>query len=192
VSGRIAFGLVLLGAGVLWLLSATDTVALSYGTWIGLLLIGIGLAIALTRGRHRLLVVAGILVVLAGVPLLFVDDELLEGGIGEETKRPASSSELEPFRQGIGKLTVDLTEPDLSLDGAAIEASVGIGELLVLVPSNADISVDAHVGAGNIEALGKTDSGLDVDLIGISGTSGTQELDLELEVGIGNLRVARR
>jgi hypothetical protein len=31
-----------------------------------------------------------------------------------------------------------------------------------------------------------------VDLSGITGTSGSQELDLELDVGIGNIRVELR
>jgi hypothetical protein len=45
------------------------------------------------------------------------------------------------------------------------------------------------VSAGNIDAFGDEENGFDVDVTGITGTSGTQELDLELEVGIGNLRV---
>lgn len=191
MKGRSALGLVLLGAGILWLLSATDVVHLSYGTWIGVLLIGLGLAIALTTGRHGLLVLAAIVVVIAGLPTLFVEDKVFEGGIGDATEIPQSQTDLVPFRHGIGKLTVDLTEPGLSLDGLTVEASVGIGELVVLVPLDTDVSVDAHVGVGNAEALGETESGLDVDLTSISGTSGTQELGLTLEAGIGNIRVER-
>lgn len=185
----IALGLVLVGAGVLWLLSAADVVDLALRVWIGVLLIGIGLAIALTPGRHRALVILGLLVALAGVPVLAVGDEVFEGGIGESTENPRSSTDLEPFRHGIGKLTVDLTDPDLPLDDATIEASVGIGELVVLVPEGTDIALDAHVGVGNAEGLGQTENGVDVDLSGISGTSGSQEVMLELDVGVGNLRV---
>jgi cell wall-active antibiotic response 4TMS protein YvqF len=191
MKGRTALGLVLLGAGILWLLSAADVVHLSYTTWIGVLLIGLGLAIAVTRGRHGLLVLAGIVVVLAGFPTLFVEDKVFEGGIGEAIETPQSQTEIEPFRHGIGKLTVDLTKPGVSLDGLTVEASVGIGELVVLVPLDTDVSLDAHVGVGNAQALGQTESGLDVDLTAISGTSGTQELELQLEVGMGNLRVER-
>jgi hypothetical protein len=189
MTGRIALGLVLLGAGVLGLLWATDVVDPSYTTWIGLALIGIGLVIALSPGRHGLLVALGILVALAGVPALLVDDDLFEGGIGESTERPESAGDLEPFRQSIGKLTVDLTTPGLTLDGTTIEASIGIGELVVLVPDDTDVTLDAHVGAGRVEALGDEESGVDVDLDTISGTSGAQEVKLELEAGAGNVRV---
>lgn len=188
----IALGLVLVGAGVLWLLSAADVVDLAPRVWIGVVLIGIGLAIALTPGRHRALVILGLLVALAGVPVLAVGDEVFEGGIGASTESPRSSTDLEPFRHGIGKLTVDLTEPDLPLDEATIEASLGIGELVVLVPEGTDIALDAHVGVGNAEGLGQTENGVDVDLSGISGTSGRQEVTLELDVGVGNLRIVTR
>jgi Cell wall-active antibiotics response 4TMS YvqF len=191
MSGRIALGAVIVGAGVLWLLSEADVVDLSLTTWVGLLLIGLGVAIALTRGSRRVLVVIGVLVALIGIPALLVDDDLFSGGIGESTKRPETTADLEPFRHAIGKLTVDLTAPDLDLDEETVEASVGIGELLVLVPEDTDITVDAHVGVGNVDVLGEEENGFDVDLDSISGTSGTQELTLDLEAGVGDIRVQR-
>lgn len=189
--GRVALGAVLLGAGVLSLLSATDVVDLSYPTWVGFVLIGIGVAIAFVPGRHPVLVVLGILVALAGIPALVADEKLFEGGVGDSVERPESSRQLEPFRQAIGKLTVDLTSPDLDLDEVTLEASIGIGELVVQVPDDTDVSLDIHVVAGNADGLGETKSGLDVDLTSISGTSGSQELDLKLDAGFGNVRVER-
>jgi hypothetical protein len=192
MSGRIALGALAIGAGVLWLLSEADVVDLSLTTWVGLLLIGLGIAIALTRGSRRGLVVLGIIVALIGVPALLVDDDLFSGGVGESTKRPQTTADLEEFRHAIGKLTVDLTAPDLDLDDQTVEASIGIGELLVLVPEDTDIRVDAHIGAGNVDALGEQEDGFDVDFEWISGTSGTQELRLDLEAGVGDIRIERR
>jgi hypothetical protein len=192
VSGRIALGLVLLVAGTLGLLEATDALEITFRTWVGVLLIAVGLAIAVSSGHRRLLVLAGLILVLVGIPALLVDPELFEGGIGENTETPRSAADLEPFRHGIGKLTVDLTEDGLPLDEETIEASVGIGELVVIVPSDIDFRLDAHAGAGNIEALGETTNGFDADLERISGTAGSQEITLDLEVGLGNLRVEER
>jgi hypothetical protein len=191
MSGRLGLGVVLLAAGALWLLSATDVVDIPYGVSIGLLLVLVGLVTMLASSGRVPLVLAGIVLVLAGIPALFVDPAVWTEGIGEDTATPASAAELEPFRHGIGKLTVDLRTADPPLDGVTIEASLGIGELVVLVPADTDVSVDAHAGVGNVEALGETKSGVDVELTGISGTSGAQELDLELDVGVGNLRVER-
>jgi predicted membrane protein len=189
VSGRAGLGIVLLAAGVLWLLAATDVVDLSYRVAIGILLVVVGLAIALSRSHRGPLVLVGILVVLAGIPVLFVDTDVWTEGVGDETVTPAAIADLEPVEHGIGKLTVDLRTPGLELDDETIEASLGIGDLLVLVPADTDVRLDAHVGIGNIEALGQSEDGLDVDLERISGTSGTQEVELELDVGIGSVRV---
>ena len=191
MTSRIALGVLALGAGIAWLLSAADVVDLSYATWIGIALIAVGVAVALLPGRRGVLVVLGTLVALAGVPALVVDDELFEGGIGEKTERPESAADLKPFRQGIGKLTVDLTAPELDLDGATVEASIGIGDLVVLVPDDADATFDLHVRIGNGNAFGEEENGFDVELDGITSTSGSQELTLELDVGIGNVRVDR-
>jgi predicted membrane protein len=189
MSSRAGLGVVLLAAGTLWLLTATDVVDLSYAVVIGILLILVGVMIAITPGRHALLVLVGILIALAGVPALFVDSDLWTEGVGDAEETPRRAADLEPFEHGIGKLTVDLTSPGLELDGASVVARLGIGYLHVIVPADVDVSLDAHVDAGNIEAFGKEENGFDADLDGISGTSGTQELDLEAEVGIGNLRV---
>ena len=189
MSSRAGLGIVLLAGGILWLLAATDFVDLSYAVAIGILLILIGVVIAITPGRHGLLVLLGVLIALAGVPALFVDSDLWDEGVGNAQEEPASASDLVSFEHGIGKLTVDLTATGLDLDGEIVEARLGIGDLEVIVPSDADVDLDAHVGAGNIDAFGEEENGFDVDVNGISGTSGTQELDLLAEVGIGNLRV---
>jgi predicted membrane protein len=192
MSGRAGLGIVLLAAGVLWLLAAMDVVDVSYRVAIGVLLLVVGVAIMVSSSRRGVLVLVGILVVLAGIPALFVDTDVWAEGVGDAVESPSSAAELGPFEHGIGKLTVDLTTVGLPLDEATVEATLGIGELVVLVPPDTDVTLDAHAGVGNIEALGRTESGLDVELRGVSSTSGTQELDLELDVGIGSIRVALR
>lgn len=189
MSGRAGLGVVLLAAGVLWLLAATDVVDLSYRVGIGILLVVVGVAIALSRSHRGPLVVVGILVVLLGIPTLFVDNDLWTEGVGDQTFAPAEAADLEPVEHGIGKLTVDLRTPGLELDDRTVEASLGIGDLLVLVPEDTDVKLDAHVGIGNIQALGREENGIDADLERISGTAGAQEVELDLEVGIGSIRV---
>ena len=191
MTGRVVFGALLLGAGGLWLLSNAGVFDLSYQTWIGLLLIAIGLAIALTPGPHGLLVVLGVAVTLAGLPSLVVG-EVFTGDVGEALETPATPAELIPYEHGVGKLTLDLTSPDLRVEDVDVEARIGIGELLVLVPDGVEIVVDAHVGIGNIDALGETESGVDVDLDSRIPGAGAHEISLELDAGIGDIRVQRR
>ena len=192
MSGRVALGALLVGAGIVWLLAATDVVEVSFRTAVALLLVGLGVAIVLARGRSRLLLLLGVVVALAAVPAFLADEDVWSGGVGNATERPTREAELGPFRQAIGKLTVDLTAPALALDGAVIEASVGVGQLVVVVPADADVTVDAHVGIGSARALGRSENGVDVTLAAISGTSGRDEVDLEVDVGVGSLRVRER
>lgn len=191
MTGRVALGVILLGGGVLWLLSNAGVVELSYQVWIGVLLIAIGLAIALTPGHHGLLVLLGLLVIVAGLPALVVGD-LVTGDIGDAVEAPVTPAEIEDYEHGIGKLTIDLTAPGLDGSDLDVEARLGIGELLVLVPESADVVVDAQVGIGNVDALGEEESGIDVELNEEIRGPGSQEISLELEAGIGDIRIQRR
>lgn len=196
MTGRVALGLVFLVAGVAWLLSVTGVVDLSYGVWIGVLLVVIGLAIALVPGRHGVLVLIGVLVAIAGVPALLVEGDIFSGDIGDRTEAPQSAADAEEYRHGIGRLTIDLTSQVLKTEDVAVEASVGIGELLVFVALDADVSVDAHAGIGSLQAFGATEGGFDADLdieLDRSGEGTSAPLvGLDLEVGIGSIRVVRR
>lgn len=190
MTSRVALGAILLGGGVLWLLSSLGVFDLSYGTWVGILLIGIGLAIALTPGRHGLLTVLGILVLLAGMPIAVAGD-LVTGDVGEATEAPATPAEIAKYEHGIGKLTIDLTASGLERADLEVEGRLGIGELLVLVPATATVVVDAKVGIGNVDALGAHEDGLDVELSERFPGAGEQEIALDLEAGIGDVRVRR-
>lgn len=190
MTSRIALGVILLGGGALWLLSDAGVLELSYQAWIGVVLVAIGLAIVLIPGHHGLLAFVGIVVVLLGLPALLVDD-IVTGGIGESTETPATPAQLEKFEHGIGKLTVDLTSPGLADKDLEVEAGIGIGELLVLVPEAPDLSVDAHVGIGHVDALGIEEDGLDVDLDEDIAGEGERTISLDLEAGIGNIRIRR-
>ena len=81
-----------------------------------------------------------------------------------------------------GPVDVGALDPEFS--GTCDEAGA-----LVLVPAETDVTVDAHVGIGNIQAFGREENGIDADLERISGTAGAQEVELDLEVGIGSIRV---
>jgi predicted membrane protein len=196
MSSRVPLGLVFLTAGVLWLLAAADVVDISYQVWIGVLLVAIGIGIAFVPGRHGLLVVLGVVVAIAGIPALVVDSNVYRGGIGDSVEAPATPVDVEPYSHGIGKLTVDLRSPALEVEDLSVRASIGVGELLVLVPVDADVSVDAQAAIGSIDAFGVKDDGISPDLEleldrGGTGTS-AHRIDLDLSAGIGSIRIVRR
>ena len=189
MTSRVAVGAILLATGVVWLLATLGVIDLTYRAWIGVVLVAIGLTIMLLPGRHGMLVLLGVVVALAGAPALLVDGEVVAGGIGERTETPASATELEPYRHGVGKLTVDLRSFAVDIDRPFVRASVGIGELVVLTPSGSDVTIDAHAGIGSIETPDRSRSGIDVELeSSIHGEIGG-EIRLRLDVGIGTIRV---
>lgn len=186
-------GAILVLVGLAWLLQATDVVDISVGTTLAILLIGVGIGlVALSpTGRHGgLIVLGGVLaLLLAGATSI---DLRLEGGVGERTERPRSAAELEgEYRLGVGELTVDLSAVDLHAAGVeTIEVSVGIGELSVIVPQEASLRVEGHVGVGQLNLLGQEHDGVDVDGTAAQNEAGAGSLILEVSAGIGEVTVS--
>ena len=95
-------------------------------------------------------------VVMLALPaiLLASSGARLQGGVGDVHIRPASLTALHgSYSHAIGDTTLDLT----ALRGGigrvtSITASVGIGNLTIVVPDNADGSVSVRVGLGGVEA----------------------------------------
>jgi hypothetical protein len=189
MSRRVGPGAVLVAFGILWLLSAADAVDLSWGAAAGILLVVIGLAIALDPGHaHGLLVVLGVLVALAGLPALAVDEDLFAGGVGDRRETPSSPADVDdPYRLAMGQLVLDLTL--LQEGDVEIEASVGMGQLQVHVPATATVTLDAHVGMGNVSVFGADEGGIGVDVERELPGSGEPRLELELDVGMGEVRL---
>jgi phage shock protein PspC (stress-responsive transcriptional regulator) len=188
--------LLLVGAGVLWLLAGVDVVEVS-GTdalALGLVAVGAALIVASWRGRAYALVPIG--AVLVG--LLVLADTLdvpLDAGTGNRTVVVDSAAELSgPHEVFAGALTVDLTEAPLARSRTnRLEASVGMGKLRVIVPVDAHVEGTASSDAGQVVFPGQRDidqSGLDVEeSFTIEGDG--PRLDLDLSVAFGTVEVIR-
>jgi hypothetical protein len=202
--GRLIFGLVLVGIGVIWLLQALDVVAFSFLAVLpaALIVVGVVLIGAARTGRHSPLIVLGvILTVILTIASGF--DIRLQGGAGERTERPATAADLEPeYRLSLGQLTLDLRNVALT-PGAdtRVEASVGMGQLTVRVPDDIGLAIvaTAHAGAGQVALFDRESSGVDVDLSvrlpqlrpGQPVPTPVYTLTLDLSVGLGQIEVSR-
>ena len=96
------------------------------------------------------------------------------------------------YELGVGELVLDLTDvQDLQdLDGRAIDLRTGAGRIEVILPEGLDVDVVAHVGLGDAEVFGDTQDGGGIDLTGShDGGVGVPELDLDIEVGLGEVDV---
>jgi phage shock protein PspC (stress-responsive transcriptional regulator) len=186
-------GVLIAGAGVLGLLDAIDVVDVDWtlALTIGVVLIGIAVAVGAFVGGVGGLAVVGVVLatLMVGVTAL---DIPLDGPIGSRTERPVSVQELdEPYRQSIGSLELDLRRLTLPAGTTHVETSVGIGELTVLVPPDARVDVDATVEAGEATVFGLESDGRNIDIREVQPGSSpaAPTLEIEAEVGFGNLEV---
>jgi hypothetical protein len=117
----------------------------------------------------------------------------LRGPVGERVERPATAAEIERgYELAVGKLVVDLRDADLMPGTTEVDASVGVGELIVYVPGDVSVRVESHVGIGGNEVFGRDEDGWDVELTSdASSGAGVPLLVLDANVGIGDLEVTR-
>lgn len=185
--GRVVLGVILLVAGVGWLLQALDVVDVPWQIGLALSLVLVGAAI-IAVGRHGGLIAIGVVltVILAFASIL---DVPFEGGVGERAFTPDSVTELrDEYRLAIGKMTVDLTGAETALTGQRIEITLGIGELVVLLPDGVAVRVEGHAGAGEVLLFGEGHGGVNVDEV-----AGDDDPDVQIEasVGLGKVEVRR-
>jgi hypothetical protein len=187
--GPLVFGALLIWGGAAWLAG----VSLQDGLAIGLVILGGGFVLGAFFGGSRSLVFPALLV---GAALVFtsVVDIPWDSGIGDRRWEVDRASQLEPrYQLGIGQATLDLT--DLSLSPTSVRhvaVELGIGHLVVEVPEGLNVEVHGHAGAGDVELLGKEDSGVSADLDrSVKGFDDQGTVELDLEVGLGHIEVRR-
>ncbi|MDQ3782246.1 MAG: cell wall-active antibiotics response protein, partial [Actinomycetota bacterium] len=191
--GRLTMACLLITIGILALLRNLDAVDLEarHFAAAGVLVVGLGLLVGSFFGRARGLILVGLL----AVPVMVAATAVrvpLSGDWGRETVRPLGTGELRPeYEHGVGRFVLDLTEVGPLTETTAVSVDQGIGELEVLVPDDLSVSVDAAVAAGEVEVFDRTDDGLDVSST-YPGQAGEPTLELDLDLGIGRISVARQ
>jgi phage shock protein PspC (stress-responsive transcriptional regulator)/predicted membrane protein len=189
----LTLSVLLIGAGVASLLQATGAldVNLTVVVAIGTCVVGAALVVSAFAGRAPALIAVGI-VLLAATAIANTIDVPLRGGIGESVYRPQTVAEVQPhYEHGIGRLVIDLRAVPLTGQVTDVSAQLGIGQLLVQVPSSVRVEVTAHAGAGSLLLFGREHGGWPAnDTRTVAGT-GSGTLRLDLRVGAGQVRVQR-
>jgi phage shock protein PspC (stress-responsive transcriptional regulator) len=189
-------GALLAAAGVLGLLAVLDVYEIDADLVLASAVAIVGVAIAVgafTGFRVAALVPLG-LVLLAGFAVAASTPVSLSSGIGDKLERPLDAAALErSYEYGIGDYELDLTNVALAEGETRVDVSLGIGELVVLVPEDAAVEVDAHAGAGEVVVLGSRDEGIGADReLTIPGPDeDAPTLVLDATVGFGQITVLR-
>ena len=162
VAGAIALGVV----------AATLILSAWYGRALGL----VSLAVLLT-------VVCGVAAIV---------DTPFKGGVGDRSYLPISVRELQPeYRLAIGNLRLDLRAVPLRAGTTTVTASVAIGELHVIVPTDVSVDVHAEAGVGQVDVFGIASSGFSAERNDSVRVVSTRTLRLELRTGAGHVMVER-
>lgn len=192
---RVVAGGVLVLIGALWLLERLDVFELTVTTVlaIGTIVVGLALMILATDGPHGGLIVFGTILALVATLTAAAPLEGFQGGVGERDIEIAEVADLaSEYNLAMGNMTIDLT--DLAeFDGVAtINASVGMGELVILVPEDVPVSIEATAGAGDLQIFDRQANGLSVDQTfeseGFDGAA--RGLIIEADVFMGRVEVA--
>jgi phage shock protein PspC (stress-responsive transcriptional regulator) len=158
---------------------------------VALAVVGVGLVVGTWYGRARWLafVAALLAVALAGAAAA---DGQLGNGVGERRWAVATTQPHQSFALGAGDATLDLSQLDAQGGHLAVDARVGVGHLLVLLPPGLPVRVHARAAYGEVVGAGLGDdaNGDDVDRTVLYGT-GDPRVELDVRVGTGQVEVRR-
>lgn len=189
----VAATLVLIGfVALLENLTPVDLGAAHYLA-LSLTVVGGGLIVGAWFGRARGLIALGILGVL-GLAAVTATPTLPPGGVGDRVFRPQTVADLrQPYGLGVGEMTIDLTELDVTPgQDVAVAADMGIGSLQVEVPDDVGVIVDAETQLGDIDVFDQPTAGDDQSVtIEVPGEEGSATFALDLSVSVGEIVVDR-
>ncbi|MEX0796784.1 MAG: LiaF domain-containing protein [Acidimicrobiia bacterium] len=163
---QLVAGGVMILIGLLWLLERTGAVDFTVTAVLAIatMVVGISLMALARRGAHTGLIIFGTTLGLVALLTAAAPLEGFQGGVGDRLVEITTVSDIEPdYNLSMGKLTIDLTELADFQGEATLNASVGMGELIVRVPQNVGVEVAARSGAGEVEVFGQRVDGMGVD-----------------------------
>lgn len=199
-SALAPFGL-LLSVGVAWLVWALNghlatTVLLSTTLATGLLGLGLTILVGAKFGRARVLTVPALLLTLL---LAAVGSTVgtAGSGVGDRSWTPASATELQhSYQLGAGDLRLDLSSLDPAGATVATTVRLGAGDATLTLPTDVDVNLTARTVVGNIQL---PDQSLDghpsahstVHLSPVGGSASKGTIDLNVQVGLGDIQVVQ-
>lgn len=193
--GTWLIGAILVVSGALWLLDIAGVISMQAGVVLPALLAVVGLALIVGSrdGPHTGLAVFGIFLTVAVVAIAVSPPNVFRDGIGEHAYTVASQDDLAArYSVGMGDMNLDLRDLTLT-ESAEVEVTVGAGDMVIRIPADTEVAIDASVGAGEIELLGQQVEGVSVTRSYESDGFDEAEHTLTLDLGVaaGKIEVTR-
>jgi phage shock protein PspC (stress-responsive transcriptional regulator) len=192
----MAFVLLAIGAGVLFSPGTDGWLSFQHGIGVILAILGLGLVAGAFRGGGRGLI--GLVVPLAAVGIAMTivwPSGITADGVGDVNAKPLTIEDVQKtYQRNLGSVTLDLRE--LPTTGEVkTKAKVDVGDVTVIVPEDADVTVKCSAGVGSVSCLTEERDGPDPKVsttdLGPDGKGGLV-IDLEAIVsGPGSVEVRR-
>jgi phage shock protein PspC (stress-responsive transcriptional regulator) len=189
-------GALLVAAGFFGLLAVLDVYDVDVSVLLASAVVVVGAAVVAGFQLGRRvggLIVLG-LVLLAAFGISAMAPVSLSAGVGDEVERPlAGTAPEEKYELGIGDFTVDLSDAALLPGRTEVDVRLGIGDLVVTVPDDVALEIDARAGVGHVDLLGDEEDGVDAEeSVTVPGpTADAPVLVLDADVAIGNVEIER-
>jgi hypothetical protein len=189
----VALGL----AAGLALVSAWVT-ATGHGTAIAVAVIFVGLALVAaafaTDVRRRATPPLLVLALVLGIPAggIAAADIEFDNSVGERTYTPTVATDIpvDGYKLGTGQLVVDLRQlPWKAGQTISASAHLGLGQMIVSVPSTVCVVGHATGKAGELIVAGDVSHGINPDVDQGSPTSNAPRLDLDADIQLGQMIV---
>jgi phage shock protein PspC (stress-responsive transcriptional regulator) len=192
--------LVAIGLAVAAFLAAVSAFATAtgHGTIVAGVVVAIGVAMLafafapdVRRRSTPLLLTIGLVL---GIPAgaIAAADINIDGSIGQRTYTPTVVADLpaDGYKLGTGQLVVDLRDLHWA-KGQTITTSahLGIGQMIVSVPSNVCVTGHATGKAGELVVAGQVSHGIDPDVNLQTPTTKAPRLDLQADIQLGQMIV---
>ena len=139
-------------------------------------------------------------VVIGAMALLIVPTSLsaalsrVDGQAGDRSVTPIAMTDVEPrYRHAVGGFELDLSRLQLPAGSRTpIDIDLGVGQIDVVVPWDADVESKASVGAGTFNLFGNRQTGVNLNgRTHSNGQPGAPVLVISGEAGIGEVIVRR-
>ncbi|TDU88742.1 phage shock protein C (PspC) family protein [Kribbella voronezhensis] len=183
-----------LAIAIAWLAGAAVPLMLV----VGLGTLGLGMLVGGFLGRTMALLPLGILLALGvaastifpTIPHQFTDTNFVAT---TDTTVDATST---AYHFDAGSVHLDLTKANFAKTGAKVVVDGRVGEIVVKVPENVDVTGTVRTQTGDLNLLGQHKGGHNLDAtvlndLGADGKAGPASVTLDLNLKLGSIRVER-
>ena len=189
-SSGLFWGLLLLLAGLVWLLNNVGALDFDFGELVSrgwpIIIIALGVWMLTSRSGRRGSE--------SGPAITVQVSDRLTHGLGEVDLSPESIDRqgLE-IKVGAGEVKLDLRATRFSDGESTIQIKVGLGDIRIEVPRDLPVAVDAKTGGGDLYLLGRESDGFAarLDFKDPQYDTAPRRLRVITRVGLGDVRVRR-